>query len=326
MKVSLIGALLIGGCDRSPTARQVTPPSPRTQPVGPATRPAAVPATKPVAAVTHVIIISVDGLRPDLIFRSAADTINALAESGTFTFWANSADLPLTLPSHSSMFTGVKPSRHGIEFNEGEPNIYPAYPTLFEIAHANGLTTALVTGKIKLQILARPGSLDWQSVQEQDCEAVANEAITILNQHKPNLLGIHFNDCDYAGHAWSWGSQNQLRAVKRIDGCVGRILTAIDEAKLTDSTVVILTADHGGSGVGHATDKPGSTIPWIVRGPGIRKGFDLDRMGFFTVHVEDTFATASMLLGLPIHPDIDGKPVRQILQTEPGQELLMDSP
>lgn len=321
----LIGVLLATGCDRTPAPPEATPRAGRTQPVGPATRPAASATSKPVPAITHAVVISVDGLRPDLIFRAGAQNILLLTRGGTFTFWAHSAEIPLTLPSHTSMFTGVKPSRHGIEFNEDEPEIYPAFPTLFEVAHSRGLTTALVTGKLKLEVLARPGSLNWQSVKEQDADAVADEAVRLLKEHRPDLLGIHFNDCDYSGHANGWGSDYQLKEVKKIDAAIGRILAGIDDAGMAKSTLVIVTADHGGSGYGHGADTPGSTIPWIAFGPGIRRGYDLERIGFFAVHVEDTFATVSLMLGLPIHPDIDGKPVTQILQREAGDELLQEA-
>jgi hypothetical protein len=320
----LIIAWLASGCDRGTTPAQPAGPAKRQQPVGPSNRPAAVATTKPVAAITHAIVISVDGLRPDLIFRGHADNIMRLMDNGAFSLWARSAELPLTLPSHTSMFTGVKPSRHGIDFNGGEPDIYPAFPTIFEIAHSRGMTTALVVGKAKLQVLARPGSLDWHSIQEMEADGVADEAIRVIREHRPAVMGIHFNDCDYAGHAHLWGSPQQLAAVKTIDDAIGRIFTAIDQAGLTDSTLIIVTADHGGSGGGHGTDPPGSTIPWIARGPGIRKNYDLERIGFYSVHVEDTFATVSLMLGLPMQPDIDGKAVTRMLEQPLSDELLQD--
>jgi arylsulfatase A-like enzyme len=222
------------------------------------------------------------------------------------------------------MFTGVTPTRHGIDFNHEEPGIFPAYPTLFEVAHEQGLTTAIVAGKSKLRVLAKPGTIDWEWLQDVDCEEVAAEAERVILTHRPNLTFVHFRDCDYGGHFHTWGSPKQLAALKRIDDGIGRILAAVDRSGMRGSTLVLVTADHGGSGVGHGPDGPGSTIPWIVRGPGVHPNFDLDRIGFLTVHVEDTFATVSLMLGLPITPDIDGKPIRQIVD-QTGVELMRDT-
>jgi hypothetical protein len=325
--LTLLAAVVILGCDKKSSSKGGGPGSSggRTQPPPPGPRPPAVADAKPVAAITHAIVISVDGLRPDLIYRAPAPNLIQLTKTGTFSLWARSAETPLTLPSHTSMFTGVTPTRHGIHFNEDEPGIYPAYPTLFEVARKQGLTTAIVAGKTKLRVLAKPGTITWEWLADVDCEDVAGEAERVVHQHRPNLLFVHFRDCDYGGHFHTWGSPEQLAAVRRIDAGIGRILAAVDSAGLAGSTLILVTADHGGSGSGHGSDPPGSTIPWIVRGPGVHPNFDLERIGFLTVHVEDTFATVSLMLGLPIHPDIDGKPITQIVD-QTGEELLRDSP
>jgi arylsulfatase A-like enzyme len=119
---------------------------------------------------------------------------------------------------------------------------------------------------------------------------------------------------DVSGHADGWGSHEQAAAVVHIDGVVGSILAAVKEQKLADSTVVIVTADHGGAGRTHGPDDPRSAhIPWIVSGPGIRQNYDLTRDEMLNVDIEDTFATACFLLAIPLPAGLDGKPVTEIL-------------
>ena len=76
----------------------------------------AVPATVPKAE--HVVIISIDGLRPDLLIQAEAPNIRGLLKAGSYTFWARTVAEGYTLPAHASMLTGVSPQKHGITWNE----------------------------------------------------------------------------------------------------------------------------------------------------------------------------------------------------------------
>src|SRR5688572_31117328 len=69
----------------------------------------------------RVLVISVDGLRPDLLLRSDTPNMHRLFRSGCYTFWARTVPQGITLPSHTSMLTGVTPRRHGIEWNRDLP-------------------------------------------------------------------------------------------------------------------------------------------------------------------------------------------------------------
>jgi hypothetical protein len=59
-------------------------------------------------------------------------------------------------------------------------------------------------------------------------------------------------------------------------------------------------------------------IPWIVAGPRIRAGFDLASVAGLQVRIEDTFATACWLLGVPLEEGLDGRPVIQIREDAPS--------
>lgn len=318
--VAVVGILLVtSACDRQKIA---TPAA--SGPVAPSNRPAAISTLKPLPAIQRAVLISVDGMRPDLIYRAKATHLIALLERSAFTLWGQTSEIPITLPSHTSMVTGVKPSRHGITYNEFHEGTYPLYPTIFEEGRAAGLTTAFVTGKAKLQVIARPGSLTWQFIEDAYDDTVADEACRMIRINQPGILMIHFRGCDYGGHFHGWGSPEQLEVLHQIDAGIGRIIATLDEQKLTDTTFLLVTADHGGAGTGHGNEPRGNAIPWIASGPGLRKGFDLDRLGYVTVHTEDTFATICLLLGIPIHPDIDGTPIRQIIDPPAGSELMFD--
>src|SRR5262245_4599238 len=76
------------------------------------TRTATRPRSK--ALSEHVIIVSIDGLRPDAIKKFGADTMKRLMQEGSYSLHASTILPSKTLPSHTSMLTGVEPSEHGV--------------------------------------------------------------------------------------------------------------------------------------------------------------------------------------------------------------------
>jgi arylsulfatase A-like enzyme len=285
--------------------------------------------TRPIPQVDRVMIISIDGLRPDVLLRGNTPNLHKLYEGGSFTFWAQTVPMAITLPSHVSMLTGVSVEKHHIDFNDERATTRPIYPnatTIFEAAKKAGYSTALVAGKSKFITLNKPGTIDWFSAPEDPATTdadVADAAGAILRLHKPQVLFVHFPGTDTAGHAYGWASPQQFTALEQIDQSIGMLMHALDTSGLVDSTVVIISADHGGSGKQHgANDLRSLHIPWIANGPGIRKNFDLTALRERTIHTEDTFATACFLLGIPLPPGTDGRPVVQIVQ---GVQLLRES-
>jgi arylsulfatase A-like enzyme len=293
------------------------------------TSPATQPATRPAARAGRVLIISVDGLRPDMLLRCRTPNMRELFENGTYSFWARTTPHAITLPSHVSMLTGVIPRKHEVEWNKDLPlstPVYPKFPTLFALAKEAGLTTAMAAGKMKFDTLACPGTLDWKWVpdtEKAEDPDVARHAAAIIRQHRPRVMFVHLPGVDNVGHKKGWGSREQERAVEYADKAVGLVLAALDEADVLGQTVVILTADHGGAGLTHLPDDPRARhIPWIASGPGIRRGVDLTIYPALTINTEDTFATACWLLGIPLGRELDGKPVAEIL--EDRGELLRE--
>jgi hypothetical protein len=277
-------------------------------------RPAVAAPLRPVKSIDRALIISIDGLRPDLLARGEARNLRWLMRSGSFSLWAVTVPAAVTLPSHTTMLTGVRPEIHGVTWNGDKPGAYPRVPTLFQLARQSGMTTALASGKTKFSAFAAPGALDWSSIRAAGDRQVTDEAIAILRGHRPNVLFVHLPGPDVAGHTYGWGSPQQVDAVQHADAQVGRLLDTLSDLGLTDSTFILISADHGGTGLSHGGPDPRSrTIPWIAAGPGVRRNYDLTREPRLRVRTEDTFATVSMMLGLPINSRVQGRPVVQIL-------------
>jgi arylsulfatase A-like enzyme len=248
-----------------------------------------------------------------------------LADQGAFSFWAYTTPVAITLPSHTSMLTGVTVERHGITGNDDNAAATQKIkvPTLFDLAHKAGISTGMSAGKSKFTIFSESGSVDHSWVKAATADNVAGQAVNILRQHQPRLMFVHFADVDGVGHSKGWGSRDQIAAIERVDLALGMVIDELKRQELFDKTTILITADHGGSGKTHGKDDDRSRfIPWILVGPGVLKNVDLGQFRELKINTYDTFATACRVLDLPTPEGIDGKAIVQAFKATD----LMNSP
>lgn len=259
--------------------------------------------------VNHVFIISFDGGKPAVMKQSKMDHLMSLAKEGAATWHAQTIFPSITLTSHTSMLTGLKPEKHKVYWNDWEPwRGIISSPTIFNLAKAQNLTTAMFVGKPKFIHLYQEKSLNCFSLPSYLCADAANKAADYIKARKPNLCFIHFADSDSAGHMYGWGSEQQKEAFETEDKALKKVMNAIHDAGIEKDSVVIMSADHGGHEKTHGSKSPEDmTIPWIVWGSGVKSNFQIE--GPVTTY--DTAATALWLLGVPLPHDMDGTPVKR---------------
>ena len=253
----------------------------------------------------RVLILSIDGLRPDAIYPAPMPNLIQLMQGGAFSLHAQTIHPSLTLPAHASMLTGMCPSKHGVDWNDYLPGKGSALGTdIFDLAHAAGLKTVVVAGKRKLTQVTEPASLDTVVVIDGDDLTLMDSLIADFPQDF-GVLFVHLPDTDTVGHEYGWLSREQLGAIQRADEALGQLLAALDARGLRGETLIIVTSDHGGFKTSHGTNSTDDmTIPWIASGPGI-----LPTSLTTLIHTMDTAATAAFALGLPIPAEWDGVPV-----------------
>lgn len=268
----------------------------------------------PKGAVTdHVIVVSVDGLRPDAIALYGAGTMQRLMRTGSYTLDARTIDLSKTLPSHTSMLTGELAEDHGIVWNTDETSTHGTIqiPTVFDIARQRGFHTAAFFSKAKFNHLTTEGALDYSQAPDGgrpwSGDRTMDDVERYLITERPNLLFVHISDPDFAGHLFGWMSWWYARAVRKADTAIARLTLAAAHAFGAGHYTLILTADHGGHDRTHGTTAlTDVTIPWIAYGQGVKEGTTLPS-GIRTI---DTAATVLWLLGLQPTTDWSGVPVR----------------
>lgn len=310
--------LLLSGC-QPPKAMPVpsTPPAPTQPPptqtpiqLATATKTSAppTPTATPRVLAERVLIISVDGLRGDVIYPDTMPNTHALIERGAYAANAYTTFPSSTLPAHASMLTGMCPEKHLVDWNDYLPQKgYAASPSLFEIAHQTGLQTAMIVGKEKLRQITPPENTDiFKFINDRD-SIVVQAAIPHLNDNF-DLFFIHLPLVDMLGHEYGWLSPNYMIGTFRADEAIGMILAALDKANLREGTLILITSDHGGhsgQGASHGTALPEDMhIPWIASGAGIHPTI-ISR----PISTVDTAASISYALGLPIPATWDGVPV-----------------
>ncbi len=289
----------------TPPPTEMFTPSPTSAPTDTPTITLVPTAESPAARIKHVIIITYDGMRGDAVAAAPMPNLMAMMREGAYTTTARTINYSVTLPAHASLISGLCQSKHGVDWDV--TTYYKGYSLgvdIFDEAHAAGLKTVMIVNKEKLRQLAEPETTDVFKIVYGTEKVIMNTAIEQIPLGF-DLMFIHFGSPDNRGHKYGWMSDSYLKALRDGDAALGLLLPALDEYGIRDSTLIIITADHGG----HERKHPGILIedlliPWVAYGPGVKVG-ELTNL----VSIMDTGPTVSYALELPTQPDWDGFPV-----------------
>lgn len=255
-----------------------------------------------------VVLILIDGLRPDAIGAADCPRLRDLIGRGASTLRARSVMPSMTLPCHTSIFHSVPPERHGITTNVWAPMARPL-PGLFDLAKAAGKRCAFFYNWEELRDLGRPGSLELAyfrntAYQPDGDQIIAEAAARALGAGEFDFAFVYLGTVDIAGHYYGWMSEGYLGQIANVDVALGLLLDALP----ADATV-LLQSDHGGHDRSHGTDLPEDmTIPWLVMGPGVPPGHAI----VAPVSLLDTAPTLARLLGLAPHREWEGRCVEEV--------------
>lgn len=275
--------------------------------------------------IRRVIVVVLDGLRPDAIDAFDLGHVRRLAQCGASSMRARTVSPSLTWPALTSLLTGVEPRVHGVLSDSiflprprttlhPLPTLlarsgYPSFaflgdvPLLYRgvarrIAKGLGFSEAFFTGRTAFDVLCAARS-------------------TVATQ-RDGLLFLHWADADRTGHEHGWMSAQYGDAARRLDATLGCLAewTHIDTDR---NTLLVLVADHGGGGVvkkHHEDDHPlNTTIPLIFAGAAVQQG------GLGAPHLTDVPATVAWALGVQVHGSYTGRVLAEAF--DPGLETAV---
>lgn len=263
----------LAACGRSPADDDVAEPPQRTRP--------------------SILLVTLDTTRADAIGPDArgveTPSFNALASRGMRYTRAYST-VPETLPSHTSMMTGLYPGGHGI--HENGRTVGAQHPLIAERLHQAGYHTAAFVSSF---VLARRFGLARgfdvyddelpDGASERSSRATTDRALVFLAAapDDPLFLWVHYFDphAPYTPPApflQRFSKAPYLGEVAAMDDQLGRLLAAF-HARARGAGAVIVAGDHG-EGLGDHGEaqhgmllyQPTVLVPLVVSGPGVQPG------------------------------------------------------
>lgn len=220
-----------------------------------------------------VILISIDGMRPDGLLNCKNPYLDTLLKESTYTLDAKTVLPSVTLPCHMSMFYSVTPERHGITTNIYTPPVRPIDGLFEQIAKA-GKMSAMYYGWGPIRDVARSEHLKaseyvWAYAFDNTDKMLTESACRYIEKDEPDFVFLYMVETDEkGGHDNGWMSDAYLECISK---AIDNVKTVVE--KFGDKYTVIVTADHGGHDRAHGSDMAEDvTIPMMFRGPRFEKG------------------------------------------------------
>ena len=243
----------------------------------------------------RAVIIGVDGAGAN--FEDAyMPNLDRLVEEGAVGYRVLTSEPTISAQCWGSLLTGVPPEVHGLTNELVESTPYDAFsdhPTIFRIIRENDPNAKLASfcgwepiniGIIEDNIGVRKGNGTDEEVVEMACN--------YIKQNDPKLMFVHFEEVDVKGHSIGYRSDEYFRQLSVTDKYIGKIYDTLKEQDMLDTTLFIVTADHGGVGTGHGgSSDEEKYVMYLAVGNTIRKCFIL------SMNIRDNAAIVMQALG-----------------------------
>jgi predicted AlkP superfamily pyrophosphatase or phosphodiesterase len=212
-----------------------------------------------------VILISIDGARPDYLDRGVTPTLSALAGEGVRGSLRPSFPVK-TFPNHYTLVTGLRPDRHGVVENNMED---PAIPGVtFKMSNKAAVAdrqwwdqgepiwVAAERQGVKTATMFWPGSeaeirgvrptywLPYQEAMPNDVRVDRLLAwLDLPPERRPQFLTLYFHQVDEAGHRAGPDAPEVSAAMSEVDAAVGRLVAGLKARGRSANLIVV--SDHG---------------------------------------------------------------------------------
>jgi len=221
------------------------------------------PSASPVSA--SVLLISLDGVRPDYLGRGDTPNLDRLADAGVRAEWMQSVYPSLTFPNHYSMVTGLYPDHHGIVHN----SMRDAELGRFTLSNRGAVSDGRWWGGEPIWVTAERAGLPTATLSWPGSEAeilgvrpsrwsvfdgarpMLERVQTVLgwlsesDATRPRLATLYFEHPDSAGHHNGPHSPEVRAAMREVDAAIGTLIDGLETRNLLDQVNIIIVSDHG---------------------------------------------------------------------------------
>lgn len=286
---------------------------------------------------THpkVLLIGLDGIRPDALEAANTPVLDRLIATGAFSDRAQAGDRTWSGPAWASVLTGVWRDKHGVVDNTFRGERLVRCPDVFGLldrGRPGARGASIVAWPPINRLINRHASYTYtfhNSWTKAD-DRVEERAAETLRRVALDLVFVHFGDADKAGHDHGFhpAVAPYTEAIEAIDSRVGRLLHAL-AARPTlhrEDWLVLVTTDHGGTRNGHGGSTPEDRTTFMLAHGG---AFEAGSTLWPPPKVVDVAPTVLTHLGVEIpHAwSLDGRPLQDGLErpeSRLGRNLLIN--
>jgi predicted AlkP superfamily pyrophosphatase or phosphodiesterase len=214
-----------------------------------------------------VLLISIDGFKPEYLNRGITPHLNHLAKTGSIARGLIPSFPSITFPNHYSIVTGLYPDHHGIVNNlMKDPSIAEPFKLSSRSAVENPqwwsagvpIWVSAQQQGLKTSTMFWPGSeAKIQGIQPNDWlsydKTISSDArVTQLTQwlnrpaiDRADFATLYFEEVDSNGHRFGPDSQEVNNAVSHVDSAIGKLVENLEHLGLMSLTTIIIVSDHG---------------------------------------------------------------------------------
>jgi len=291
--------------------------------------------------IQHVVLISIGTCRADHLScygfnQPTTPNIDGIAAGGVL-FENVISPVPITLPAHISMLTGITPLSHGVHDNMNDV-LTNNQLTLAEIFKKHDFLTGGIVSTLVLDAqLGMAQGFDFYQddfgkagdkalARERPGDETTQLVVDWLQEHKDEkfFLFLQYNDPHHEykppePYATRFVDDPYSGEIAFVDHCIGRVTNKLKELAIYDSTLLIITADHGEMLGEHGEQEhsffiydSAIKVPLVVKlpGSGSRKPARIKE----SVGLIDVAPTICELLGFDIPPAVQGMSLVPLLQ------------
>ncbi len=257
------------------------------------------PTTGTAALSSRVVLILLDGLRPE--DAPYLPQLELLRRKGS--------DFDLTVPSPvygapalATLLTGSVPTVHGVVL-DAPPQQLAADSLTLAAGRVKGSTGAVGNGT--LGALLGSGVGQWETVSSP--EQAVQVARQLAGASGPKLAIVQLDDLHRGAHELKEASRDSAEYRNLLAGLDAQLVQILEQVDLKKTAVLVTGVLPVDRQAGHPTN---GRVPLVMAGPGIKEGMH------GTATLQDVAPTVSVLLGAPVPLQSQGKPLVEALQVE----------